>query len=162
MLFLASLILLATSGGVELMNQVYQVPAADWRYVDLGQLHRRVIVKTVFSVESGPPVRLMLLTRSDYDRMSHGESFAPLRAIASNGGNIEELISQPGAYVVALDNRGNPQPASVNLRIVLDFVDAAQLSPERRLTVIAISFGVFFGLVGFSAIKLWRAANPHV
>ena len=34
--FLAGLVLLAISGGVELVDEVYQVPAADWRYVDLG------------------------------------------------------------------------------------------------------------------------------
>ena len=61
----------------------------------------------------------------------------------------------------ALENRANPQPASVHLRILLDYGDATQLPPERRLTVIAISFAVFFGLVSFSAAKLWQAANPR-
>lgn len=164
--FLASLVLLAISGGVELVDEVYQVPAADWRYVDLGAMRRPAIVKAFFSVESGPNVRLMLMTRSDLDRMSNGETYAPLRAIASHAGGFDYRVRPPGDYVVvlenaALENRANPQPASVHLRILLDYGDATQLSPERRLTVIAISFAVFFGLVSFSAAKLWQAANPR-
>jgi hypothetical protein len=165
--FLATLVLLAISGGIELVDEVYQVPAADWRYVDLGPMHRPVIVKAAFTVESGPPVRLMLIARRDLDRMSHGEAYAPLRAVAGHGGSFEQRVRPPGDYVVALENaarenRGSSQPASVHLRILLDFGDATQLSPERRLTVIAISLAVFCGLVGFSATKLRRAANPRI
>jgi hypothetical protein len=160
--FLAGLILLAISGGVEVVDQVYQIPASDWRYVDLGTMRRPVIVKAAFSVESGPPVRLMVLTRSDLDRMSHGGPYSPLRALESQGGSLEQHILQPGgAYVVALENRGS-QPASVHLQILLDYGDAAQLSPQRRLTVVAVSLAVFFGLVGFSALRLLRAANPRL
>jgi len=158
--FLAGLILLALSGRVEVVDQVYQIPAADWRYVDLGPMRRPVIIKAAFSVESGPPVRLMALTRSDLDRMSHGEPYSPLRALESQGGSVEQRIAQPvGEYAVALENRGS-QPASVHLRILLDFGD--QLSPERRLTVIAVSLAVFFGLVGFSAVRLLRVANGGI
>jgi hypothetical protein len=160
--FLAGLILLAISGGVEVVDQVYQIPANDWRYVDLGSIRRPVIVKAAFSVESGPPVRLMVMTRSDLDRMSHGEPYTPLRALESQGGSIAQRILQPvGEYAVAVENRGS-QPASVFLRILMDYGDAAQLSPKRRLTVIAISLAVFFGLAGFSAIRLLRAANSQV
>ena len=159
--FLAGLILLAISGGVEVVNEVYEIPAADWRYVDLGHIRRPVIVKAFFRVESGPAVRLTVLTRGDLDRMSHGEPYMPLRALESPGGSFAHRILQPaGEYAVALENRGS-QAASVHLRILLDYGDATQLSPERRLTVIAISFAVFFGLAGFSAIKLWRAANSR-
>jgi hypothetical protein len=165
--FFASLVLLAISGGVELVDEVFQVPAADWRYVDLGSMRRPAIVKAAFSVESGLPIRLMLMTRGDLDRMSHGETYAPLSAVASHSGSFEHRIRPPGDYVVVLENaaletRANPRPASVHLRILLDYGDATQLSPERKLTVIAISFAVFFGLVSFSATKLWRAANPRV
>jgi hypothetical protein len=162
MSFLAGLILLALSGRVDVVDQVYQIPAADWRYVDLGPMRRPVIIKAAFNVESGPPVRLMALTRSDLDHMSHGEPYSPLRALESQGGSFEQRILQAGdEYAVALENRGS-QPASVHLRILLDFGDAAQLSTQRRLTVIAVSLAVFFGLVGFSAVRLWRATNPRV
>jgi hypothetical protein len=161
--FVAGLILLAVSGGgIEVVNEAYQIPAADWRYVDLGHIRRPVIVKAFFRVESGPSVRLMVLTRADLDHMSHGEPYTPLRALESQGGMFAQRIIQPGGeYAVAVENHGS-QPASVHLQILLDYGDATQLSPERRLTVIAISFAVFFGLVSFSATKLWRAANPRV
>lgn len=159
--FLAGLILLAISGGIEVVDEVYQIPPADWRYVDLGHVRRPVIVKSAFSVELGPPVTLMTLTRTNLDRMSHGEPYTSLHAVASRAGSFAQRIIQPGDYVVAVENRGS-QPASVRLQILLDYGDATQLSPERRLTVIAISFAVFFGLVGFSGIKLWRAANSRV
>ncbi len=158
--FLASLILLAVPNGV-VVDQVYQIPADDWRYVDLGRVRRPALVKTEINVESGPPVRLVLIERGNFERMSRGETYAPLRSFASRGGGFEQRINPLGDYIVALDNRGSPQPATVHLRITLDFKDATQLSPERRLAVIAISFAVFCGLVGFSATKLWRAANPR-
>jgi hypothetical protein len=157
---LACLLLLAISSGVELVNDVYQVPANDWRYVDLG-LHRRpVIVQAMFNVESGPPVRLMLLERKDLERMNHGEAHGALRITPTQpSGGFRLQTEPPGDYVIALENRGAPKPASVHLRITLDFGDATQLSPERRLTVIAISFAVFVGIIGYSASRLWRMAK---
>ena len=63
MLFLASLILLAIPGGV-VVDEVYQIPADDWRYVDLGPVRRPAIVKAEISVESGLPMRLILIERA--------------------------------------------------------------------------------------------------
>ena len=158
---LACLLLFTISSSVELVDEVYQVPANDWRYVDLGLKQRSAIVKATFQVESGSPVRLMLMTRRDLERMSHGETYVALRDMqAARSGVIQQRTPSRGDYMVALENRGAPAAARVHLRITLDFGDATQLSPERRLAVIAISFAVFFGLVSFSAIKLWRAANP--
>jgi hypothetical protein len=48
----------------------------------------------------------------------------------------------------------------VHIRVWLDFARrgpvVTQLSPERQLTVIAISFLVFFGIVTYSARRLLR------
>ncbi len=162
MKFFALLILLSVSSAVELVDEVYQVPANDWRYVDLNLKQRAAIVKASINVQTGPGVRLMLLRRRDLERMSHGESYAAVRALpASRTGGFEWRAPASDDYVVALENRGAAAAASVHLRILLDFGDATQLSPERRLVVIAISFAVFAGIAGFSAVKLWRAANPR-
>jgi hypothetical protein len=161
MLFLASLILFAIPSSV-VVDEVYQIPADDWSYVDLGPVRQPAIVKADISVEAGLPMRLILIERREFERMSHGENYIPLRSIASRGGGFEQRVNPPGDYIVALDNRGSRQSATVHLRILLDSSDPTQLSPERRLVVIAISFAVFIGMAGFSAIKLWRAANPRV
>ena len=92
--------------------------------------------------------------------MSHGETYAPLRSIASHGGGFEQRINPPGDYIVALETVAvrNPRPftcASCSIR------DATQLSPERGLTY-CHQFRRVFGMPDFSAIKLWRAANPRV
>jgi hypothetical protein len=52
----------------------------------------------------------------------------------------------------------------VHLRVSLDFSGRAgetiqYLSPQRRLTVILISFAVFFGIVTWSARKLLAAVK---
>jgi hypothetical protein len=60
-----------------------------------------------------------------------------------------------------VDNR-DARPAAVHLRISLEFGASpgpavTRLSSRRQLTVILISFAVFFGIVTFSARRLWRA-----
>jgi hypothetical protein len=58
-----------------------------------------------------------------------------------------------------VDNLGD-SPAMVHLRVTLDFSrrgpTVTQLSPQRQLAVVAISFAVFFGIVTFSARRLLR------
>jgi hypothetical protein len=155
-------ILLAASTGVDLVDEVYQIPANEWRYVELGLNQRPALVSAGFQVESGSPsVRLALMRRTDLDRLREGapQSVIDVTATAASG-SLKPHVRGPGDFVIVVDNRGDA-PARVHLRIHLDFAvgrgsEVTQLSPRRQLAVVLISFVVFFGIVGWSARRLLR------
>jgi hypothetical protein len=84
---------------------------------------------------------------------------APLIATPpSVHGKLNHHLRVAGDYVVVIDNRSGAAPAPVHLRVNLNFGPViTYLSPQRRLTVIVVSFIVFFGIVGWSARRLMRA-----
>ena len=64
-----------------------------------------------------------------------------------------------GQYAVVIDNRLGGLEAAAHLRVSLDFggrpgPEVTRLSPGRQLTVIAITFAVFFAIVSYSARRL--------
>src|SRR5271165_6922152 len=102
--FLACLLFFTVFSGVELVDEVYQIPANDWRYVDLNLHGRPALVMASFRVESGPGVRFTLMSRRDLDRMSHGQPYAALLDLpARRRGEIQQRTGTPGNYVVALE-----------------------------------------------------------
>jgi hypothetical protein len=163
MIVLAWILFLAASTGVDLVDEVYQIPANEWRYVELGLNQRPALVSAGFEVESGSrQVRLALMRREDLDRLREGapQSIIDLTAAAASG-SLKPHVRGPGDFVVVVDNRGDA-PARVHLRVHLDFAvgrgsEVTQLSPRRQLAVVVISFAVFFGIVSWSARKLLRS-----
>jgi len=162
MIALAWILLLAASTGVDLVDEVYQIPANEWRYVELGLNQKPALVSAGYSVESGSrEVRLALMRREDLDRLREGapQSVIDVTARAASGA-LKPHVRGPGDFVVVVDNRGDA-PAKVHLRVHLDFSvgqgsEVTQLSPRRQLAVILISFALFFGIVGWSARRLLR------
>ncbi len=164
-MFLFALLLLFNSGSrVGLVDEVYQLPAHDWRYIEFALHQQTAEVAASFSVLSGAPkVQLALMSREDIE---HLRNDAPQNVLAVTppgaSGRLRFHVRQPGNYVVVLDNHGAPA-ASVRLRVTLDFVPAGpnvtELSPRRQLAVIAISFAVFFGIVSWSARKLLKGVR---
>jgi len=159
-----ALILLATSTRLELVNEVLTIPAGDWRYVELGLKQQLALVSAGFVVESGSQhVKLMIMRREDMDRLRAGLPYGVIMAsLAAAGGALAYRVRVPGDYVVVIDNR-NPDrlAAKARLRVALDFAEgqrpqATRISPQRQLTVILITFVVFFGIVTYSARRLLR------
>jgi hypothetical protein len=157
----AWMLLLAAFPGVQLVDQTYQIPPDDWRFVDLGLRQRSALVRANFVVESGPPVQLLLMEQADMERLNRGETHGVTSATAvGEAGHLAVRPGKPGDYVVVIENRsGRQETAKVRLRVSVDFVEATQISPERQLTVIAISFAVFFGIVTYSARRLWQGVK---
>jgi hypothetical protein len=159
-----ALILLAASARLELVNEVLPIPAGDWRYVELGLNQKPALVSAGFVVESGSQhVKLMLMRREDMDRLRAGLPYGVIVAtLAASTGGLSYRVSVPGDYVVVIDNRNlDRQPAMARLRVALDFSggqgpQVTRLSTRRQLTVILISFAVFFGIVTYSARRLLR------
>jgi hypothetical protein len=163
MIALAWILMLASSPVVDVVNEVYQIPANDWRYVELGLKQKPAVVLAHYHVESGPPeVRLALMRREDLERLRGGLPHGVIEETdPAASGSFAPHSRGPGDYVVVVVNEADA-PASVRLRVWLDFAvrpgrEVTQLSPQRQLVVILLSFGTFFGIVTWSARRLLKA-----
>jgi len=160
MIALAWLLLLSASR-VELVDEVYQIPASEWRYVDLGLRQRPALVIAHFDVTAGPPrLRLALLERQDLEKLQAGAPHSVMDVTPeAASGVLSYRTPEAGDYVLVIDNQSR-SPVSARIRVSLDFAGGGpavrRLSPERQLTVIAISFAVFFGIVTYSARRLLK------
>ena len=164
---LLALFLLAAATRVELVDEVYTIPPAEWRYVQVQLRQTPVAVNCHFDVLSkDAQVRVALLSRPDLERLRADQPHGFLAATQpASRGTMNYHLQQAGEYAVVVDNRALHSPVKVHLRVALDFSDGPgqgvrQLSSGRRLAVILISFAVFFGIVTWSARKLLRAAKP--
>ena len=105
-------------------------------------------------------IRAALLRREDLDRLRKDHPYGVLAATSPGpSGRFRYYVRDPGDYAVVLDNRDSDQPATIRLRVWLDFAgppgyDGQSLSPQRRLGVILVSFAIFFGIVTWSARRL--------
>jgi hypothetical protein len=163
-----SLILLAASTHVELVNEVVRIPPGDWRYVEVGLKQRPAFVSADYTVEPGSPeLRLALIRRDQLDDLQGKQPGAALPdgvfAITAPGrsGRLRYRAQVRGEYAVVIDNRLGGRPAAAHLRVSLDFggrpgPEVTSLSPLRQLTVILITFVVFFAIVSYSARRLLR------
>ena len=164
---LACFLLLAASTTVELVDEVYRIPPAEWKYVEVNLRQNPARVDAGFDVQSGSEtVRLALMTRAALENLRadlpHG-----LLAVTAAGksGAFHFRVRQPGDYVLVIDNRASKaRPAAVHVRVALDFAGPSgpvvtRLAPQRQVTVIVLAFAFFFGVVTWSARKLLRAAK---
>jgi hypothetical protein len=159
-----ALILLLAASRVDLVDEVYQIPAAEWRYVDIGLKQQPALVTARYRVTSGPAsVRLALLPAEELEKLRAGapHGVADLTPEGREGG-LSYAVRDAGDYVLVIDNQGRA-PATVRIQISLDFARrgpaVTQLSPRKQVTIVAISFLVFFGIVTFSARRLLRAVR---
>jgi hypothetical protein len=157
----AWMLLLAATSSVELVDRTYQIPANDWSFVDLGLRPQSAIVRADFAVEAGPPVQLLLMEQADLERLNRGETHGMvLSTPVGPVGRLEVRTGKSGDYVVVVENRSRrAETSKVRMRVSIDFAQATLLSPPRQLTVVAISFAVFFGIVTYSARRLWQVVK---
>jgi len=152
------LLWLATSPHA-LLDEVFHVPAGEWRYVPVILKQPPVTVDGDFRVISGSgAVRMVLLNREGLDTLRGGEREPLGSGAMAPQGQLSRLVSLPDEYAVVLENRG-PSPVDVRVRVSLDFSTrgrprAQVLSPGRRFGVIVISATVFLGIVLYSARRL--------
>lgn len=161
---LAVLLLFAAAARVDLVDEIYTIPPAEWRYVNVELKQTPVVVNCRFEATSkGALVRVALLSHVDLERLRADEPHGFLAATQpQSSGSFSFPLRSPGDYAVVVDNRAQHAPVRVHLRVSLDFSEprgpgVGYLSPRKRLLVILISFAVFFGIVIWSARKLLRA-----
>ena len=158
---LALLLLLFAAPRVEMVDEVYRIPPDDWRYIELGLKQRAAAVTARFQSAGGAPaVRLSLLRRDDLERFREGRPHGSIETTAeASAGMLNTDLPAPGDYVLVIAN-GSRETASVHLTVWLDFTrqspPISQLSPQRQMIVVLLSFAVFFAIVTFSARRLLR------
>jgi len=155
----AVLLALFAPGSQTLTDEVFQIPAKEWRYVDVAVKQVPVTVDCEFNVISGTgAVRVELVNAEGLNDWKQGHRDTKDSEAFAGQASFSRLISVPDDYAVVLENSGR-NPASVRLRVSLDtsgrgLPQARYLSPQKRLAVIAISATVFLAIVSYSAKKL--------
>jgi hypothetical protein len=153
----------AARRSIELVDEVYSIPAADWRYVEFSLRQLPVSVKGEYEVQSGGAVRMSMMRRHELKRSHEGRSRGVIVATESGSkGRLDFRVRSPGDYVVVVENMDGDQAAALRLRVSLEFggpnsPSVSYLAPRRKLAVIVISFAVFFGIVTWSARRLLSA-----
>jgi hypothetical protein len=162
----AFLLLLASAAGNELIDDVHQIPAGDWKYVEIS-LHRKpALISANYQVLNGSNrVRMALMLHQDLEWMNSDLPGSILTTPEGPRGILIDSVRRLGEYVVVLDNRDGRRSATVRLRVNLDFSGGGEsgvgrLSPRRQVIVIAVSCVAFLGIVGFSARRLRKAMRP--
>jgi hypothetical protein len=163
-----ALFLLASS--VVLRDDVNTVPPERWRYerfVTKEQLP--VYVDCTFRVVKGPAVRVELMTADNLEALRRGEPHEFITE--SSDGDLHQEIGVPGTFAVVVMNPDKALAADVSMRLSLDFSAKSlkvtgELSPEKKLVVMVLSFTGFLAIVSLSARKLIlvmrdsRASSP--
>ncbi len=150
-----------------LMDEVYNIPASDWRYVPVVLKQPPVTLECEFTVLSvGAGVRVGVVNAQGLAAMRQGRRHTTLATTSfEKAGRLRYEVLEPDEYAVIVDNSLDGRGAAqVQLRVALDFpgrqqLEVRQLSPARRATVAAISLAIFLGIVTYAGKRLrvaWR------
>ena len=156
---LALLLLLAASRPVVLTDDVYQIPAGEWRWVRFEIRHQPATVQCSFETVGSGEALAELVSRPDLELIREHKSHDALSATdTARSDTFSQYVGEPGEYAVVIENPGKT-PVAARLAVSLSFGQPAAryLSRDRRLTVILISSAMFFAIVTFSARALLRA-----
>ena len=105
---LACFVLLAATTSVELVDVVFRIPPADWKYVEVNLRQKPALVSATYEVVSssgrGPEsVRLALMTRADLARLRDGVPHGLLAGTPAGGtGALDFRVRGPGDYVLVV------------------------------------------------------------
>ena len=149
-------------------NPPFLLPPGEFRILDLSVPQTPLRVDAAFrlvenqTVSGSAAVRMELLPRAALRAMQQGMAHQAL-AVTPEGssGKFTSTIEDPGAYRLVITHRNLAAPVMVALSLSTDLnadVAATELPPSRRITVIGISFLIFFAMVGYSGWKLRKSA----
>jgi hypothetical protein len=153
------LLLLAVSRPAVLTDDIYQVPAGEWRWVRFEIGHRPAVVECRFETVGSGEAVAELVSRADLELIHQHKIHDSLAATdTAPKDSFSQYIGDPGEYAVVIENPGST-PLTARLTVALSFGQPASryLSRERQLTVILVSSAVFFAIVTFSARALLKA-----
>ena len=154
-------------GSVVLRNDTSTIPPHHrWRYdrfvTNAKQLP--VDVDCTFRVLEGGHVKVELMTEENLQALRDGRKYEAIQV--SYDGSLHQEIGLPGTFAIVVWNDDESRPAEVALRLALDFSGKSlnpprTLSPERKLTVILLSFIGFILIVTLSARQLLNAMKAR-
>ena len=151
-------LLLAAATSRLMLDDMIEVPPAEWRYVDIEAKEPMAVVNCEYQVVSeNSPVRAVWIPRANLESFRAGRRGAILAATPYGmEGKLRHVAPNPGDYAMVLENQpGSRGRAKVKVRVWIESaVSPTELTPRRRLAVILISVVVFFAMVSFSAFKL--------
>ena len=158
LLALGSVAFGATSLAV-LTDDQYRVPPGRWVRFEIG--NQPATVQCNFDTAKGGEARAELVTLENLELFRQHKAHDVLAASEdAQAGSFSRYVRGPGQYAVVIENTGD-QPTAVHLRVLERFGDrepvSRQLPPERRLTVILLSFAGFFAIVTLSGRALLKA-----
>ncbi|MGA2131946.1 MAG: hypothetical protein ABSH50_06620 [Bryobacteraceae bacterium] len=151
--------LVAAFAHVDLIDEQFEIPASDWRYVPRAVSPEPAFVDCVFQADRADArVRLVLLSQDDLNSWRIGHEHDEIAATPVGPHGVLRVSVRHTDTYIAVENRGS-RPAAVRLRVFLEQANVRYLSRNRRLAVILISFGVFFAIVTLSARRLLQAVR---
>jgi hypothetical protein len=156
----AALLLLFAPASQVLVDEVFEIPASQWRFAPVTPAHTPARLECDFRVVSGnAPVRVVLMDGEEFRRLKAGDRELLDPAEPALRGTLARLVSASEEYDVVVDNGQAGGPIRVKLRVTEYRLLVNQLSPERRFAVIVISVSVFLAIVIFSGRRLLRAVR---
>ena len=156
---LALLLLLAASRPVILTDDVYQIPAGEWRWVRFDVGHQPSTVDCHFETVGNGEAQAELVSRQDLELIREHKAHDSLASTdTARRDSFSQYIGDPGEYAVVIENPGS-RPVAARVTVALTFGQPATryLSRDRRLTVILVSSLLFFAIVTFSVRALLRS-----
>lgn len=149
-------------------NAPFLLPPGEFRVIDLHVPQTPLRVDAAFRVVESPTgkssnaVHMELMPRPALRAMLRGMPHQALAATPEGAtGTFRTVVEDAGDYRVVIKNRSLSMPAMVVLNLSTDLnadVMATELSPQRRIVVIGVSFLLFFAMVGYSGWQLRKSA----
>jgi hypothetical protein len=143
----------------------FRLAPGDNRYIQVTVSHVPTLLDCNYRVLQGAAsVHMEVMSDLNYRRFTRGRDYDPVAYTPDGAANeIRRVMDERGRFDVMLINTGS-SPVMVEMEVRTDLDAGVEsmarvLSPERRLTVILVSFGLFFGVVTWAGIRLLRATR---
>lgn len=160
-LFGLALLLAAAGSG---SSQAVRLDAGEYRWLPIYIRQTPVEVNCRFKVLNGvQTVHAELVPQDQFDAFVRRRSYEKLVSTGNTkDGSFSRIIPKRGNYAVVIMNQKNAPAALVSLSIETSVNPsgagaAHTLPPGRRLTVILVSFAIFFVSIGWSGHLLIQA-----
>ncbi len=117
MIPLAWFCLLVSSTSVDLVDEVYRIPAGEWRYVEVSLRQQPASISAEAQAQGkAEDIRAAILTRDDLRRLSRERPYGVLASTPPGpSARLSYYVREPGEYAVVVDNRDSDAPATVRL-----------------------------------------------
>lgn len=124
------------------------------------EIHQQpATIECRFEAVGGGEARAELVTRPDLESIHQHKIHDALASTdTARTASFSQYIDAPGEYAAVIENPGD-SPVAARLTVAMRFGEPASrtLSRNRRLTVILITFVLFFAIVSISARALLKA-----